>query len=562
MGVEGFMDWKGNPINPKRHGGTRAASFIHFLAVMLFVGFTSTTLNLVVYLRKTMHMGVASSSTNVTNFIGMSCAFALLGGFVSDSYMTRFKTILIFIPILFLGYGLLALQAHLPSLQPPECNLSTPQSSCKHVNGNNAVLLYVAIYLIALGEGSMRANIPSFGGDQFDEDDPTESKKRSSFFNWLTVSLSIGSITGLIFIVWIEDNQGWDLGLLICGLAVLVGMLVMVMGLSFYRIQRPKGSPLTRMLQVFVAAFKKRRLILPENEEELHQVTKEEMVDGEVLPHTKDFKFLDKATIPYGNTSKWSVCTVAQVEETKIVLRMAPIFISAVFCHMPISQLTTFAVEQGMTMNTKLGSIHISPVTLVVIPIILQTVILVVYDRFFVPFARKVTGYRSGITHLQRIGVSFIVTPVAACLAAFIEKKRKRVAEDYGLIDSATGVPMSVMWLLLQFIAVAVNDVFAFVGLLEFFNSEASRGMKSIGTAIFWCVTGLSSLLASFLVKMVNRATKHRGGMGWLEGNNLNKSYLDRYYWFLSVTGCVGFLNYLYWARRYAYRQPIHAPSS
>lgn len=96
----------------------------------------------------------------------------------------------------------------------------------------------------------MRANIPSFGGDQFDEGDPTESKKRSNFFNWLTVGLSIGSIIGLIFIVWIEDNRGWDLGLLVCGLAVLVGMLVMVMGLPFYRIQCPKGSPVTRMLQV------------------------------------------------------------------------------------------------------------------------------------------------------------------------------------------------------------------------------------------------------------------------------------------------------------------------
>lgn len=273
-------------------------------------------------------------------------------------------------------------------------------------------------------------------------------------------------------------------------------------------------------------------------------------------------RFLDKASILYGNTGKWSVCTVTQVEETKIVLRMAPIFVSAVFCHMPITQLVTFAVEQGMTMNTKLGSIHISPVTLVVIPIIFQTVILVIYDRFFVPFARKVTGYKSGITHLQRIGVSFIVTPIAACLAAFIENKRKRVAADHGLIDSATGVPMSVMWLLLQFIAVAINDVFAFVGMLEFFNSEASRGMKSIGTAIFWCVTGLSSLLASFLVKIVNKATMHAGEMGWLEGNNLNKSYLDRYYWLLSATGLVGFLNYFYWARRYEYRQPLHAPSS
>ncbi|RWR88735.1 Proton-dependent oligopeptide transporter family [Cinnamomum micranthum f. kanehirae] len=261
----------------------------------------------------------------------------------------------------------------------------------------------------------MRANIPSFGGDQFNEYDPTKSKKRSSVLNWLTVGLSIGSIIGLIFIVWIEDNQGWDLGLLVCGLAVLVGMLVMVMGLLFYRIQCPKGSPVTRMLQVmekmslrtsfiyqvFVAAFKKRRLILLENEEELHQVTKEEIIDGEVLPTYKGF---------------------------------------------------------------------------------------------------KVIGYRSGITHQQRTGVSFIVTPVAACLAAFIEKNRKRVAADYGLIDSASRVPMSVMWLLLQFIVVAINDVFAFVGLLEFFNSETSRGMTSIGTAIFWCVSGLSSLLASYFL--------------------------------------------------------------
>lgn len=52
-----------------------------------------------------------------------------------------------------------------------------------------------------------------------------------------------------------------------------------------------KMSLLTSFIyQVFVAAFKKRRLILLENEEELHQVMKEEIVDGEVLPHTKDLK--------------------------------------------------------------------------------------------------------------------------------------------------------------------------------------------------------------------------------------------------------------------------------
>lgn len=40
-----------------------------------------------------------------------------------------------------------------------------------------------------------------------------------------------------------------------------------------------------------MAAFKKRKFVLPENEDELHHdQSKEELVGGEVLPHTKGFK--------------------------------------------------------------------------------------------------------------------------------------------------------------------------------------------------------------------------------------------------------------------------------
>lgn len=55
-------------------------------------------LNMVNYLHNVMYMGVATSSTTMTNFFGGTCAFSLLGGFLSDSYITRFKTILIFGP--------------------------------------------------------------------------------------------------------------------------------------------------------------------------------------------------------------------------------------------------------------------------------------------------------------------------------------------------------------------------------------------------------------------------------------------------------------------------------
>ncbi|XP_017700783.2 protein NRT1/ PTR FAMILY 4.3-like [Phoenix dactylifera] len=555
MAIQGLVDWRGNPAKKRRHGGVRTSYFINFMVMMIHIAIVANMLNLVNYLRGTMHTGISSSSTTVTNFIGASCGFALLGAFLSDSYITRFKTIIIFGPVEFLGYALLALQARLPSLHPPVCEINR-QQNCEQVHGFNSALLYIALYTIALGEGCVRAALPSLGGDQFDDEDPVESQLKANFFNWFTFGISLGGFIGLTLLVWIENNKGWDIGFGVSALAVLLGVLAVASGVSFYRIQIPKGSPLTRIMQVFVAAFKKRKLVLPENLDQLQHNSK----DIEVLPHTKGFEFLDKASINDGDTGTWS-CTVTQVEETKIVLRMLPILISSVLGYIPSPLLVTLTVQQGSTMNTRLGKIHISPASLFVIPLIFQMVILVIYDQFIVPFARRITGYVGGITNLQRVGIGFAAMSLATCVAALVEWKRKNIVEEHGLEDFETGVPMSVFWLGVQFFLLGIVDVTSFVGLLEFFNGEASRGMKSIGTAIFWCVLGLASLLGTFLVDMVNKATGHGdSGRGWLGGANLNKSHLDRFYWLLIVLELVALLNYLYWAKRYVYRHDPRVP--
>ncbi|KAJ4954581.1 hypothetical protein NE237_011364 [Protea cynaroides] len=558
MAVQIFTDWKGNPINKEKHGGAKAALFICFMVLMTNMSYAPTFLNLVTYLRGTMHMDVATASTTVTNFFGATCAFALLGGFISDSYLTRFKTLLLFAPLVFLGFVLLTFQAYYPSLRPPACDTSGQQSKCKQVNGSKAAVLYIALYIIAIGEGSLRANLPPFGADQFDEDVISKSRRKSSYFNWLNVCISGGSVMGLILIVWMETSIGWAQGLALTSGVMLLGLIVLGLGFKFYRNQIPRGSPLTRMLQVFVASLKKKNLSLPENEADLYQGLPDEEMTGEILPHTQSLRFLDKASIMNGPTGKWSLCSVTQVEETKIVVRILPIFLSALLAYIPIPQLLTFTIQQGSTMNTKLGKINVSPVSLVTIPIFFQTIVLIVYDRLFVPLASKITGHRSGITHLQRVGVGFMIVSLAGTTAALIERERKSIAEEHGLINSRTQVPMSVLWLGLQFFAIVIIDVFTYVGLLEFFNTEASRGMKSLGTAIFWCIVGLASLFGSPLVELVNKYTRHGNGIGeqgWLGGNNLNQNHLDRFYWLLAIIGVVGFLNYLFWATKYVHRK-------
>ncbi|KAM0877957.1 hypothetical protein ACQ4PT_035154 [Festuca glaucescens] len=548
MAPGGFVDWRGNTINKEVHGRVRAAWFLYVLTVVSNVAIIPNLLNLVSYLHGTMHMGVSGSATTTTNVFGATSGFALIGAFLSDSYITRSRTMLLFGPFMFLGYGLLALQAYLPSLHPPPCNIKTELNNCKEVHGWNATLLYTALYMSAFGDGFIRVYLPSLGADQFDHEDPSESRQRSSFFNWYTFGISSGGFVGLIFIVWLENYKGWDIGLGVCAILILLGLLVVAAGLPFYRNQVPEGSPLTRILQVLVVAFRNRKLELPEKMEEAQaSCTGTRTCSVDALSQTDNLKFLDKACINRGKNGDWSVCSVAKVEDTKIVLRVLPLFISSMISYISNVILFTFTVQQGGMTNTRLGKIHVSPATLFIIPTTFQLIMLAVYDQFIVPFLRRRTGYVGGVTHLQRIGIGFASMLLASVIAAIVEKKRKEAV-----------VQMSLFWLAPQFFLLGVADVTSFTGLLEFFNSEAPRGMKSIATALFWCELGLASLMATLLVEIVNSATRHGHHGGWLEGTTLNSSHLDLFYWVVAVLGLLGFFNYLYWAKKYVYQHNPH----
>ncbi|RLN00434.1 protein NRT1/ PTR FAMILY 4.3-like [Panicum miliaceum] len=117
---------------------------------------------------------------------------------------------------------------------------------------------------------------------------------------------------------------------------------------------------------------------------------------------------------------------------------MLPIFLSSVLGYLPIPLLLTFSVQQGGTMDTRLGGTSIPPASLFVIPVVFQMVILVAYDRAAVPRLRRATGYAGGITPLQRIGVGFASSVVALAAAAAVEARRR---EDVGVLAGAAVLP-------------------------------------------------------------------------------------------------------------------------
>ncbi|KAK6138642.1 hypothetical protein DH2020_027628 [Rehmannia glutinosa] len=547
------------PENPPPAAGVEACERLTTLGIAV---------NLVTYLTGTMHLGSATSANNVTNFLGTSFMLSLLGGFVADTYLGRYLTIGIFATVQAMGVTILTISTIIPSLRPPKCTAGS--QSCIPASGKQLMVLYMGLYLTALGTGGLKSSVSGFGSDQFDEGDIKERKQMIKFFNWFFFCINIGSLGAVTVLVYIQDNLGREWGYGICACAIVVGLVVFLSGTRRYRFKKLVGSPLTQIAAVFVAAWRKRRLELPSDSSLLFNV--DDIVSGggegqskkkkQMLPHSKDFRFLDKAAIkPQGSTNgittannKWYLSTLTDVEEVKLVIRMLPTWATTILFWTVYAQMTTFSVSQATTMNRHIGKSFEIPgaaLTAFFVAGILLTV--PIYDRVIVPICRRILKNPHGLSPLQRIGVGLVLSILAMVAAALTEVKRLQVARSHGLAhDPTSTVPLSVFWLVPQFLLVGSGEAFTYIGQLDFFLRECPKGMKTMSTGLFLSTLSLGFFFSSILVTVVHKVTGHK--KPWL-ADNLNEGKLYDFYWLLTILSVFNLAIFLYFGRRYVYKE-------
>ena len=256
----------------------------------------------------------------------------------------------------------------------------------------------------------------------------------------------------------------------------------------------------------------------------------------------------------------WKLCRVTQVENAKINHSKHAPYILLLNHNDPLLSTTPNLLCSTRLHHWTQGSQNILT-SLPVIPVGFLIIIVPFYDCICVPFLRKFTGIPTGITHLQRIGVGLILSCISMAIAAIIEVKRKGVARDHNMLDALPvkqPLPLSIFWLAFQYFIFGIADMLTYVGFLEFFYSEAPKGLKSTSTCFLWCSMALGYFLSSILVKIVNSVTKHiTASGGWLTGNNINRNHLNLFYLFLSILSLINFFVYLFVSKRYKYR-PQH----
>ncbi|KAM7478701.1 hypothetical protein LguiA_026914 [Lonicera macranthoides] len=555
---EKTFDWRGRPSNPSKHGGMRAASFVLGVQAFEIMGIAAVGNNLITYVINEMHFPLSKSANIVTNFIGTVFLLALLGGYLSDSYLGCFWTMLIFGFVELSGFILLSVQAHIPQLKPPKCNMLTSGDQCEEAKGFKSLIFFVALYLVALGSGCVKPNMIAHGADQFNRNEPKQVKKLSTYFNAAYFAFSLGELVALTILVWIQTHSGMDIGFGVSAAAMALGLICLVCGTLLYRNKPPRGSILTPIAQVFVAAFLKRKLVCPSNEQMLNG-NQNKMGNGNGttsndlghLPNTQRFRFLDKACIKTQESNittkenPWKLCTISQVQQVKTLISIVPIFACTIIFNTVLAQLQTFSVQQGSSMNTKLtNNFNIPPASLQAIPYIILIFVVPIYDTFLVPIARRFTGHPSGIAPLHRIGLGLFTVTFSMVFAALMERKRRD-------IEVSSGEKISIFWITPQFLIFGVSEMFTAVGLIEFFYKQDLKGMQSFLTAITYCSYSFGFYLSSVLVSLVNKISSSSSSKGWLSYNDLNKDRLDLFYWVLAVLSFINFGNYLFWAKWY-----------
>ncbi|RRT33141.1 hypothetical protein B296_00058479 [Ensete ventricosum] len=478
-------------------------------------------------------------------------------------------------------------------------------------------VLYLGLYLTALGTGGLKSSVSGFGSDQFDEGDGAEKKQMLRFFSWFFFFISIGSLMAVTVLVYIQDNLGRRWGYGICAVAIVLGLAVFLSGTSRYRFKRLVGSPLTQIAAVVAGAWRKRALDLPADPSMLHDIG---AAGGDCTPGEKSKK---KQKLPYTEDFRWTAEIEGSALNTRSLLAKnewpfrvligsinesqdqfcKPIPLTASSCHLISSFLDRAAVvegdaavEQSKWRLSTLTDVEEVKQVIRMLPTWATTIM------FWTVYAQMTTFSVSQATTMERrIGSSFeipagsltvffvgsILLTVPAYDRLVVPAARRLTGNPHGLTPlqriavglalsilamcaaalterkrlAAAVVPLSVFWLIPQFFLVGAGEAFTYIGQLDFFLRECPKGMKTMSTGLFLSTLSLGFFLSSALVTIVHRVTGESGNGAWLP-DDLNKGKLYDFYWLLAALSVVNLVAFVVAARGYVYKEKRTADDS
>ncbi|XP_008678997.1 protein NRT1/ PTR FAMILY 8.3 [Zea mays] len=532
-------------LKDKKRAGSKAPAVVLGFECLESTAFNGISTNLVVYLETVLHGSNLASASDVTTWFGTSFLTPVFGAIIADTFLGNYNTILVSLAVYLLGMMFVTFSAFLPT--------AAALGGATSVFGAKTVA-FLGLYLVAIGRGGVQSSLAPFGADQFDDANPADRDSKASFFSWFYLCVDFGMIVSGLVIVWVQDNVSWGLGFGISTACLALAFAAFVLATPMYKRRMPTGTPLKSLSQVVVAACRKIALKAPADAGMLFEVSDKVDAAQPKIAHTDEFSFLDKAAIVSESdmeemsseeacSSSWKLCTVTQVEELKILMRLLPIWVTSVIVSSAYAQMTTTFIQQGSAMDMSILSVPVAAASMGSFEVVFLLTWVLLYSKVIVPVLR---GFSSGgdgePSQLQRMGAGRLLMALSMAASALAEMKR--------LDSAARGEEITIAWQLPQYFFMAGAEVFCYIAQLEFFYAEAPDTMKSTCTSLSLLTIALGSYMSSFIYAIVAAFTATPDSPGWIS-DNLNQGHLDYFFWTMAAMCTLNFVVYSGFAKNY-----------
>ncbi|KAL3826077.1 hypothetical protein ACJIZ3_022106 [Penstemon smallii] len=515
------------------------------------------------YLTNVWKIGFTHAATIVNIFWGVVKVLPLFLKFIVDSITGNYWMLLISSFSYSVGLGFLTMST--PTV------LANVMGTCSEykpecIGQGQVILFYAALLFIAFGMSGHFTSLELFVANQFNIQGPRDEEEDSELEMMDDEEVDacerlFGSIVAIIIatsiaVIALPFIKPWSLRFGIPAICTLVATLLFLSGSPSYRCFRPQGSPLTVFVRVFVAATSKLFYRSPKDAKKLYEIRDPQI---HYVAHTKSLRCLDKAAIviptkPLVEQEKniWRLCRVTEVEETKTIIRMIPVWMTFILGGVVSAIGFTFFIEQLEHLDPKVGRLKV--------PIV---VLLWFYEQsqnqfasFYAKFANSLG--RAGSRKLAPsigIAVSMILAMLCCITAAKVENRRLGVVIKHGLVDKPDEVvPMTMFWLLPQFVLLgAFNGVFSYSA-ISFFIDQSPVSTRMYMEFFVSAVFGVGTLGSVLSVYVVGKVSEKGGKKNWFQ-HDLNGSRVDKYYWTLSWLMAVNLVIFIVVAILYRYKE-------
>ena len=155
-------------------------------------------------------------SNEITHlFTAVSYGCCILGGFLADRVLGRYKTVVWLSVLYCIGHFMLA------------------------IFETNYQMFVIGLMLISLGAGGVKPNVSVMVGDQFDNpDDPKISKLYDMFY----FSINLGAFFSTLIIPVLKKYAGAQVAFGVPGILMLVALLIFLAGTKKYKLIPPQKS--------------------------------------------------------------------------------------------------------------------------------------------------------------------------------------------------------------------------------------------------------------------------------------------------------------------------------